>query len=133
MARFIEMTQAQDSKLKTQSILTIEELGDKAKNKSDKKWVQNTSDLVKEITKHIDSYQFNFAADHLYEFVWHQFADIYIEDVKTRIDENSFMVFSSLFVILLKLLHPFMPFITEEIYGKLYGGEGDLIISQWPK
>jgi valyl-tRNA synthetase len=133
MARFIEMNRTQNSKLKTQNKLTIQELSNQAKNESDKKWVQNTSDLVEEITRHLNSYQFNFAADHLYEFIWHQFADKYIEDVKSRIDENSFMVLSSLFMVLLKLLHPFMPFITEEIYGKLYGGEGDLIISQWPQ
>jgi valyl-tRNA synthetase len=133
MARFIEMNRTQNSKLKTQNNLTIQELSNQAKNESDKKWVQNTSDLVEEITRHLNSYQFNFAADHLYEFIWHQFADKYIEDVKSRIDENSFMVLSSLFMVLLKLLHPFMPFITEEIYGKLYGGEGDLIISQWPQ
>jgi valyl-tRNA synthetase len=69
----------------------------------------------------------------LYEFIWHEFADKYIEDVKTRINSDSFSVLESLFKIQIKLLHPFMPFITEEIYGKLYGGEGDLIVSQWPQ
>ncbi|HSA83438.1 MAG TPA: class I tRNA ligase family protein, partial [Patescibacteria group bacterium] len=75
---------------------------------------------------------FNLAAERLYEFIWHEFADKYIEDVKNRIDENSFNVLRSLFFIQLKLLHPFMPFITEEIYQKL-GGEGSLMISSWPK
>jgi valyl-tRNA synthetase len=130
MARFIEMKRIQNSKLKVQN---LEELLKTANNDSDKKWVKNVNNLVWEVTRMIDIYQFHFAAIHLYEFIWHQFADKYIEDVKNRIDENSFMVLSSLFMVLLKLLQPFMPFITEEIYGKLYGGEGDLIISQWPQ
>ncbi len=101
-------------------------------HENDKAMVEKVQALVTEVTKNIDSYQFNFASEKLYEFIWHEFADKYIEDVKNRIDENSFMVLNSLFVTLLKLLHPFMPFITEEMYGKL-GGEDSIMISSWPK
>ena len=130
IARFIDMNRTQNSKLKIQN---LEELSKIARSDSDKEWTKNVKNLVWEVTRMIEIYQFHFAADHLYEFIWHQFADKYIEDVKMRIDENSSIVLESLFKIQLKLLHPFMPFITEEINHKLWGGEEDLIISQWPQ
>ena len=79
------------------------------------------------------------AAQDLYQFIWHEFADKYIEDVKARIDTDSFLILNSLFIILLKLLHPFMPFVTEEIYQKLVlsetegTGHGEsIMIESWP-
>ena len=120
MARFIEM----------QKTNAGSEAGERHEN--DKKWEEKVSELKKEVTRNIEAYQFNLAAERLYEFIWHEFADSYIEDVKTRITTDSFKVLSELFETQLKLLHPFMPFITEEIYTRLYGGEGNLIISQWP-
>jgi valyl-tRNA synthetase len=129
IARFIGMKRTQNSKLKTQN-LTIEQLNKEAINKTDKEWVKKVEELTKEITRYLDNYQFNLGAERLYEFIWHEFADIYIEDVKNRIDENSFLVLSSLFLVQLKLLHPFMPFITEEIYQKL-GNKESIMISRW--
>ncbi len=123
MGRFIEMNKISGRK----------ELTKAAKHANDKEMIKKTEELVKEVTRLLEHYDFNHAAQNLYDFIWHEFADIYIEDVKNRIDGDSFAVLSSSFLVLLKLLHPFMPFITEEIYGKLYGGEGDLIISQWPQ
>jgi valyl-tRNA synthetase len=120
MARFIEMKKEEASKNGEDS-------------EKDKEWMKEVKKLTEEITAHLDKYQFNYAAAHLYEFIWHQFADVYIEDVKNRIDDKSYSMLVSQFLILLKLLHPFMPFITEEIYARLYGGTGNLIISQWPK
>ena len=80
----------------------------------------------------MEEYQFNQVSEKLYEFVWHQFADIYIEDVKSRIDENSFTVLNSLFLILNSLLHPLMPFVTDEIYRKITGSEKSLMLASWP-
>jgi len=130
MARFIEMKRVQSSKLKVKSY-EFEELLKEAKNETDKEWVKKTQGLVSEVSKYIDNYQFNLAAERLYEFIWHEFADKYIEDVKNRIDENSCLILAALYLILLKLLHPFMPFITEEI-NKQLGFSQDLIISAWP-
>ena len=130
MARFIEMKRVQSSKLKVKSY-EFEELLKEAKNETDKEWVKKTQGLVSEVSKYIDNYQFNLAAERLYEFIWHEFADKYIEDVKNRIDENSYLILAALYLILLKLLHPFMPFITEEI-NKQLGFSQDLIISAWP-
>ena len=109
----------------------MEELNKVGKNEKDREWVEKVAALVAEVTKNMEEYQFNQVSEKLYEFVWHQFADIYIEDVKTRIDDNSYLILNSLFLILLKLLHPIMPFVTEEIYGKF--NNEPLIIAKWPK
>lgn len=128
MARFIEMKKV--SSIKYQA-LSIKELKKMAINKNDKTMVEKTEKLVGEITRLLEKYDFNHAAQNLYDFAWHEFADVYIEDVKDRLDENSYLILTTLYLILLKLLHPFMPFVTEEIY-RLLNGEGDLIISKWP-
>ncbi|MBI4096885.1 MAG: valine--tRNA ligase [Candidatus Levybacteria bacterium] len=130
MARFIVMNRTQNSKLKTQN-LSLKELEKIAKHKNDKEWTKKTKDLVEEVTRYLDNYQFNLAAERLYEFAWHEFADVYIEDVKNRIDGNSYLILNTLYLILLKLLHPFMPFVTEELYKQLQG-EGMLVIASWP-
>lgn len=119
MARFIEMNKAGSSALGKENI-------------NDKKLAVKIEGLAKELTEDLENYNFNFAADKLYEFIWHEFADKYIEDVKKRIDSKSYFFLLNSYLTLLKLLHPFMPFITEEIYQKL-GGEGSLMISKWPK
>jgi valyl-tRNA synthetase len=119
MARFIEMSK--------------DSVGEGEIHKNDKKWLEKVSELTKNVTRQIEAYQFNYAAEALYEFIWHEFADKYIEDVKTRLTKDSSKTLNDLFQVQLKLLHPFMPFITEEIYTRLYSGEGNLIISQWPQ
>ena len=130
MGRFIEMNKV--SSIKYQA-LSIEELGKLADSSIDKEWVTKVSDLVDEITRYLDNYQFNLAAEKLYEFAWHEFADVYIEDVKSRIDGNSYLILTTLYSILLKLLHPFMPFITEEVYQKMPGHSESIMIEQWPQ
>jgi valyl-tRNA synthetase len=134
MARFIEMKSAEitpNTEYITQNFHT-EELLKHVKNKADSQMIERTQKLIKKIEKDINSYNFNYATEALYEFIWHDFADNYIEDVKNRIDENSYGVLRSSFIILLKLLHPFMPFVTEEIYQRL-NGEGLLITAPWPQ
>ncbi len=133
IGRFIDMNLGQKSKIKTQK--SIEELKNFAKNKTDKEWVRKTEKLVEEVTEDIEKYNFNFAAEKLYEFIWHQFADIYIEDVKKRLDKNSYLILNTLYLILLKLLHPIVPFVTEEIYQKFNppeGGGESIMVSSWP-
>lgn len=131
MARFIEMSREARSGSARKEAINIDDLKDIAKNDNDKKMIEKTQALTEQITKYLDQYQFNLAAERLYEFAWHEFADIYIEDVKNRIDENSSIILNSCFIILLKLLHPLTPFVTEEIYQRL-GGEGSIMVSAWP-
>ncbi|GIW62142.1 MAG: valine--tRNA ligase [Patescibacteria group bacterium] len=130
MARFIHMKQDQNKTLK--KIPSFSELKKLAIHSNDREWVQKVEHLASEITRYIDAYQFNLAAERLYEFIWHEFADKYIEDVKTRINEESLVILVSLFITQLKLLHPFMPFVTEAIYQKLIDSEDSIMISSWP-
>jgi valyl-tRNA synthetase len=130
MARFIQMKQDQNKTLKR--IPSFSELEKLAIHSNDREWIQKVEHLASEITRYIDAYQFNLAAERLYEFIWHEFADKYIEDVKTRINEQSLVILISLFITQLKLLHPFMPFVTEAIYQKLIDSEDSIMISSWP-
>ena len=104
---------------------------DNMDSREQEEMVEKIGELVKDVTRLLEKYDFNHAAQNLYDFTWHEFADIYIEDVKDRIDENSFIILNSLFLILLKLLHPFMPFVTEEINQRLFKEGESLIISNW--
>lgn len=130
MARFIEMKKTPDLENNIKSLIELEKI---VKNQKDKELVERTKNLVKDITRLLEKYDFNHAAQNLYDFSWHEFADIYIEDVKERIDENSYQVLINIYLIILKLLHPFMPFVTEEIYKRLLNREEYLIISKWPE
>lgn len=133
MGRFIEMKRVQSTKQKMQSNLTIEQLSNLAVHTNDKAMVQRMNALSEDTTRLLDQYDFNHASQNLYEFAWHEFADKYIEDVKNRIDENSSAILESCFLNLLKLLHPFMPFVTEEISAQLKLSQKMLIISSWPQ
>jgi valyl-tRNA synthetase len=114
-------------------VLSIKELHEFALHDNDKEWIKKVEELTAEITKYLDNYQFNLAAERTYEFIWHQFADKYIEDIKERINENSYIILNTLYIIQLKLLHPFMPFITEEIYKKLANNNKSIMIEPWPQ
>lgn len=132
MGRFIEMKRIPSSRHPEFISGSFEEMLKQVQHDNDKEMIRKVKDVSGEITKYIENYQFNLAAERLYEFIWHEFADKYIEDVKNRIDENSFIILNSSFVILLKLLHPFMPFVTEEIYSLLTKSEKHLMIEEWP-
>ena len=105
------------------------------------KWILNKLDkLVEDVTNNIDKYDLGIALDNIYSFIWNEFCDWYIEIAKSRIysenEEERVQVSCILNHVLacsLKLLHPFMPFITSEIYSHLviFGTE-DLIIAKWP-
>lgn len=131
MGRFIEMKKPEGSQFTVLS--SLKEIGEVAMHENDKAMIKKVKTLTDDVTRLLDSYDFNHASQNLYEFAWHEFADVYIEDVKSRIDENSFIILNSLFLILLKLLHPFMPFVTEEINKQLKLTDEMIIISQWPK
>jgi len=93
-----------------------------------------------EITNQIDGYKFNDAASTCYQFVWHEFCDWYLEMVKLELyseDQKKREVAQSVMQILLsgvvRLLHPFVPFITEEIWQRLPNTEGSIMTSQFPQ
>ena len=107
------------------------------------KWVlSKLNTLVKEVTENLDSYEIGVASAKVYDFIWDTFCDWYIELTKTRLngeDEEAKLVAQNVLcyvlINLLKMLHPFMPFITEEIWQALPPmEEGDyLMTSKWPE
>jgi len=103
----------------------------KSKNKDDQWILKEIKTTIEKVTKALDTYRPNEAVEELYEFVWHRFADIYLEKTKSRRAEAQ----PTLELVLkesLKLLHPFMPFVTEAIWEEL-GEKEMLITSPWPK
>lgn len=106
------------------------------------KWILNKLDkLVADITRNIENYDLGIAIDKIYNFIWNEFCDWYIEMVKTRIysenEETKIAVsdiLNHVFGTSLKLLHPFMPFVTSEIYDNLVCyDEKELMVSKWPE
>ena len=103
------------------------------------KWiVSKVNSLAKEVTENLDKFELGIAVQKLYDFIWDVFCDWYIEIAKIRLqgeDENakndakSVLVFVLTYI--LKLLHPFMPFITEEIYQAIPHDTESIMISKW--
>ena len=107
---------------------------------SDKWILSKLNKLVAEITNNIDSFEIGVFAQKIYDFIWNEFCDWYIEMVKPRLyneeDTTKKAAQYTLNKVLsdsLKLLHPIMPFITEEIYTKLYNNDQSIMISKWPE
>ena len=104
--------------------------------KPEDKWIISKYEhVVKSVTKHMDKYEFNLAGSEIYNFAWNYFCDYYIEMAKYSLD--SMATKSTLCFVLtgiLKMLHPFMPFVTEEIYSKLPVKDAEsIMISEYPK
>jgi valyl-tRNA synthetase len=109
---------------------------------ADKKILKKLNKITKSINKDLDNFQFGRAAHTLYDFFWHDFCDKYIEIAKSQITNSKSRTEKEktkkilLYTLLnsLKLLHPFIPFITEEIYQKLplKNKEKCLMIEKWP-
>lgn len=106
------------------------------------KWIINKlNKLIEEVTTNIEKYDLGIALDKIYYFIWNEFCDWYIEIAKTRLYNGSkeekiqaSYVLDYVFRTCLKLLHPFMPFVTSKIYDKLVKyDEKDIMISEWPK
>ncbi|HEK5069574.1 TPA: valine--tRNA ligase, partial [Clostridioides difficile] len=105
------------------------------------KWIiSRANNIVKEATNNMDKFDLGIALQKIYDFTWSEYCDWYIEMVKPRLygeDANakSAALYTLTYVLekILKLLHPYMPFITEEIYTHLPTVEGCIIVSEWPK
>ena len=100
------------------------------------KWIiSQLSTFIKEIDESIDSFRFHEASTKLYDFFWHKLCDWYIELAKSHIDDK--LTQNVLYLVLkcsLKLFHPFVPFVTEEIWQKLPKKDNEFImLSEWPK
>ena len=104
--------------------------------------ISKMNTLTKDVTENMDKFELGIAVQKVYDFIWDEFCDWYIELAKYRIyhaEENPAAANSALYTLktvlgdALKLLHPFMPFVTEEIYGALVPEEESLMMSSWPE
>ena len=105
----------------------------KAKTEADKKILKALRKTINATNKDLESFDFGKVAHTLYDFFWHDFCDVYIEQAKAQPNENTQHVLFYTLATSLKLLHPIIPFVTEEIYQKLPGTKKPLIIEDWPK
>ena len=106
----------------------------RAINKDDIRILAELKETIKSVTRALDKYRVNEAAETIYEFIWHKFADVYLEKSKKRRDETQ-KILEHVLQESLKLLHPFMPFVTETIWQKNANcfDSKYLISSSWPK
>ena len=111
--------------------------------KLEDKWIiQKLDELIATVTKNIEDYDLGIALDNIYSFVWNEFCDWYIEMSKIRLYGDNkeekiqvCFVLNYVFATSLKLLHPFMPFITSELYTKVmkYDKDKDIMVTEWPE
>ena len=105
------------------------------------KWIlKKANDVIEEVTSNMEKFELGIAVDKIYNFIWEEFCDWYIEMVKPRLwaedDKTKSAALWTLKTVLncgLKLLHPYMPFVTEEIYCTLNPEEESIMISAWPE
>jgi valyl-tRNA synthetase len=129
---------AQNEKFKLQnSNLKIKNL--KPLTKDDKKILKELNNIIKNANKHIENYEFGHALHKLYDFFWHDFCDKYLEVSKSqmrnpKLQKNTQQILLRVLTASLKLLHPFLPFITEEIWSSFFKVRKNnlLIIENWP-
>ena len=143
-AKFIKMNLAKD-----EDILEFNKKVYDSKNKKynekllniEDKWIINKLDkLIADVSRNMDNYDLGIAIDKIYSFIWNEFCDWYIEIVKPRLYNENYetkvqvsAVLNYVFSTALKLLHPFMPFVTSKLYSELVGHDKELMISNWPE
>ena len=104
------------------------------------KWIlSKVNTLAKDVTENLDKYELGIGLQKVYDFIWEEFCDWYIEMVKPRLYDDqdttkaaAIWTLKTVLIQALKLLHPFMPFITEEIFCNLQDEEESIMISSWP-
>ncbi|MCI9434563.1 MAG: valine--tRNA ligase [Bacilli bacterium] len=97
------------------------------------KWIlSKLNTTVSKVKKHMDSYDFNVVGTEIYNFVWDNFCDWYIELSKFNLNKTTSSVLIKVLTDILKMLHPFMPYVTEEIYLKLPIHDVSIMISNYP-
>ncbi len=129
-ARFLMMNLEGDKELSLPAELALED-----------KWVLSKyNKLVRDVTDNLDKFELGLAVQKLYDFIWDIYCDWYIEICKSRLNgtdkaaaDTARAVLLYVFTGILKLLHPFMPFITEEIWQSLPHSGESLMVSQWPE
>jgi valyl-tRNA synthetase len=104
------------------------------------RWILSRLNTVsREVTENLEKFELGIGLQKIYEFIWEEFCDWYIELVKPKLfdreapgRQEAMFVLNEVLKVSMKLLHPFMPFITEEIYRHLHTGDESVMISEWP-
>lgn len=120
--------------------IKIQEMGTFRLNPADKWILSKLNEIVRNVTNNMDKYEIGLALQNLYTFIWTEYCDWYLELIKKnlksedkRVKEKQVSVFFYTFNIILKLLHPFIPFVTEQLYMNLNGKSKTLVTASWPK
>ena len=129
------------SKFVLMNLEDYDEKYDLSKLAIEDKWILSKANrLAKEMATNIDNYDLGVATQKIYDFIWNEFCDWYIEIVKTRLYDKTCQTrkeaqftLNTVLEYSLKMLHPIMPFVTEEIYTKLYNNDETIMISEWPQ
>jgi valyl-tRNA synthetase len=129
MGRFILMMREQWQK----DIPDYAQVDQKKLTKEDKAVLKELNTLIKSVDTELEKFRFADAAEAIYQFMWHTIADKYIEQIKEREDKDvALAVLQHVYMTSLKLLHPFMPFITEAIYQQMPGHGESIMIEAYP-
>ena len=117
----------------------VKQMGSFRLTSADKWILTQLNRTVKEVTKSLEKYEIGLASAKIYDFVWTEFCDWYIELAKTSLygdnqdkKVNTVSVLAYVLENILKLMHPFVPFITEQIYQSLPTTKGTIVTAQWP-
>jgi valyl-tRNA synthetase len=115
----------------------LEQVSAKPKTPADKEILTKLESVTVAVTGHLENFRLHEAAQEIYQFTWREFADVYIEQSKIELQDkklktNAEHILVTVLVSILKLLHPFMPFVTEAIWGEMYGIEKLLMVEPWP-
>lgn len=130
MARFMLLMIEQSNT----KIVAFDNIDKKQLKEEDKQIVKSLQKLIKAVDTYLAKYRFADAGEAIYQFMWHELADTYIELVKSREDKVvALSVLNHVYTTALKLLHPFMPFVTEEIYQKMPIHTKSIMIDDFPQ
>ena len=118
---------------------TAEPMESKAFSAADKWILTRLDETIREVSAHFEDYDLGLAAQKIYDFAWSEFCDWYIELAKVTLNGEdeaarraTCAVLRHVLIALLRLLHPFMPFITDAVYRNVPGTEGTIMLSDWP-
>ena len=100
---------------------------------SDKWILTKLNETIKNVTESMEKYEFNIVGATLYNFIWNDFCDWYIELAKINMNNTTKTILTQVLKAILKMIHPFMPYVTEEIYTKFPKTEESIMLSTYPK
>ena len=129
VGRFINQ-KIEDSKIDISHELKDSDLMDE-----DREFLKKLDELISSVTGFIEKFKFKFAGEAIYDFIWNSLANDYLESIKSREDPSAILTLRKAYVSSIKLLHPFMPFVTEAVWQEMKRTKEEsnfIIVSKWP-